>query len=91
MNVVIAYDVSDDRKRLRLATLLLQHGVRRQRSVFECELDGAALASLLERTSEIVELNHDVVHTFAQCATCLRDRKALGQAPVDLQEECWIV
>ncbi len=91
MNIVIAYDVSDDRQRFRLAALLSRYGVRLQRSVFECELDEAALAGLLEQAGEIVELNHDIVHAFTQCATCLQARKGLGQAPIGLREDYWIV
>jgi len=35
---LIAYDVEDDKQRLRISNLLEDYGVRVQRSVFECKL-----------------------------------------------------
>ena len=38
MIVLIAYDVTSDRRRSKIARLLANHGERIQYSVFECEL-----------------------------------------------------
>ena len=50
---VIAYDIPDDARRLKVARWLERFGQRRQYSVFECELSAAQLervkAGLLER------------------------------------------
>lgn len=48
---VVAYDISDDRRRLRLHRLLRGFGEPVQKSVFVCQLDGrrkAKLEQLLE-------------------------------------------
>ncbi|NLW36114.1 MAG: CRISPR-associated endonuclease Cas2, partial [Syntrophorhabdus aromaticivorans] len=34
--VVIAYDISDDKKRLEISDLLITYGIRVNKSVFEC-------------------------------------------------------
>lgn len=46
MRVVISYDISDDRRRNKIARLLEGYGYRVQYSVFECELDGRQLLKL---------------------------------------------
>lgn len=38
LNVLVMYDISDNKRRTKLAKLLLGYGVRIQKSVFQCEL-----------------------------------------------------
>ncbi len=49
MLYVVAYDVSDDRRRTRVAQALEGFGVRVQESVFECRLNSKGLV-LLQRS-----------------------------------------
>lgn len=46
---VIAYDIPDDSRRDKVATLLVSYGERVQLSVFECWLDGSQ-KSVCEKT-----------------------------------------
>lgn len=50
MNLLVAYDISDDARRLRIANTLSRHGLRVQRSVFDLEtrLD-------IDRFREVIE------------------------------------
>ena len=41
MFVVVAYDVADDRRRLRIMKMMQGHGEHVQESVFECDLKPA--------------------------------------------------
>ena len=56
VNWIVAYDVSDDDRRHRLATVLLRYGWRIQFSVFECELTDEALEEVLEDVSETIDV-----------------------------------
>ncbi|NMG82782.1 MAG: CRISPR-associated endonuclease Cas2 [Methanosarcinales archaeon] len=47
--VVISYDISDDKKRNKVANMLLDYGTRVQYSVFECLIDAKTLEKLVER------------------------------------------
>ena len=47
---VVAYDITDDRRRSKVADILLSHGARRRRSVF---LSGATTASALRMKDEV--------------------------------------
>ncbi len=91
MRVVVAYDVSEDRARARLAAVLCEVGIRLQRSVFECEVSAEQLEGIVERARELLDLNHDVMHVFRQCGPCGDAAVEIGQAPPDLDARYWIV
>lgn len=91
MIVLVAYDVSDDRDRSRLGMLLSHSGVRLQRSLFECDLNGQGIDYVLEKGRSLLALNRDVMHLFPQCEDCRKGRRSIGQAPGDLDEDYWIV
>jgi CRISPR-associated protein Cas2 len=46
---LVCYDISDDRRRLKLAKRIEQRCQRVQRSVFECPLDEKTLSKQLEK------------------------------------------
>jgi CRISPR-associated protein Cas2 len=68
---VIAYDISDDRRRARVAAILQTYGDRVQRSVFVCAIEAGLLAEARERISEIIDPETDSVYVFRQCAAML--------------------
>ena len=46
MRVVVSYDISDDKRRRKVATLMEGYGYRVQYSVFECDLSRKQLGEL---------------------------------------------
>ena len=74
LNVVVAYDVRDDGRRARLAAVLAAHGIRIQRSVFECLLDESTLAEILQSADRLLNNDHDTVHVFTSARRAGRSR-----------------
>ena len=91
LNVVVAYDVRDDGRRARLAAVLAAHGIRIQRSVFECLLDESTLAEILQSADRLLNNDHDTFHVFHQCETCRPKSHAAGQVSSALHELYWVV
>lgn len=91
IQAIVAYDVSANDDRARLAAYLSRRGVRLQRSVFQCRIEPDELDELLDAIVSIIDPATDVVHVFRQCSTCRDDSIEFGQAPVDLGVECWII
>jgi CRISPR-associated protein Cas2 len=91
MTVVIAYDISEDRSRARVAATLQQHGDRVQRSVFVCTLDTPTLSDLLTRLTEMINVDTDSVYALRQCVTCWDAVGVAGQASVDDEPYYWAV
>jgi len=77
--VVISYDISDDKKRNKVANMLLDYGTRVQHSVFECLIDTKTLENLVERLKPLPEKN-DSIRIYQICETCLKKVVLLGKA-----------
>lgn len=92
MQVVIAYDVSNDQARAKLVALLSSHGNRIQRSVFLCLLEQDDLDAVLLRSGELLDLDKDTLHVFRQCGNCHGDMVLMGQAGSGgMGDPFWIV
>jgi CRISPR-associated protein Cas2 len=91
MTVVITYDISEDRRRARVAATLQQYGDRVQRSVFVCALDTGQLSELLRLVTEMIDTATDSVYAFRQCAACWETVGVVGQATVDDEPYYWAV
>lgn len=87
--VVVAYDIPHDRRRARLHTLLLGYGEPVQRSVFECDLDDAALRALRRRIRRLLR-EGDSVRLYWLCAACAnRIDDGFGRA-ASPSSELWV-
>ena len=91
MRSVLAYDISDDRCRYRVAILLEQHGVKIQRSVYDLVVDDREVDGLMATLTGLIDFNRDVVHLLPECATCFERRQAYGQVHNPLDDAVWIV
>ena len=79
---LIAYDVQNDRCRTRIAKVLDGVGDRIQWSVFEADLDDAALVAVLQRLEPFVDPETDRVRVYTLCGVCAGHVLALGRADV---------
>lgn len=79
-NWVVAYDISDDRRRLRLANVLEDFGDRVQGSVFELILFGPELETLKARIIDEIEIGEDKVRLYPLCRDCSEKVIDLGVA-----------
>lgn len=73
MMYVISYDITDDKRRQRLAKYLESYGVRVQYSVFETELNEQQLNSLIKGIKKKIKLSEDTVRIYP-IQKDLRDR-----------------
>lgn len=81
--VVVAYDVADDARRARVATLLEDHGVRVQFSVFECLLRPREMQVLGARLRQVIDPSTDRVSLYALCRRCDDGVRRVGVPPAD--------
>lgn len=91
MRYMIAYDVSHDGDRARIAALLAAWGDRIQRSVFECTIETDELATLEREIGKLVDVQRDSVHFVPVCANCDDARRLFGQAFRPEETWCWVV
>jgi CRISPR-associated protein Cas2 len=78
MIVIIAYDITESRRRDKIANLLKNYGTRIQYSVFECELTPERLLSLQARLAAMIRPRLDRLHFYPLCKTCFAKAGSLG-------------
>ena len=67
---VIAYDISDDRRRTRLFKTLKQFGTPVQESVFECHLTSSQFSQMRLLVEQLIEPHADQVRFYNLCPKC---------------------
>lgn len=75
---VIAYDISDDKRRTKIHKLLLGFGAWTQYSLFECFLSRKDLAVLRVRLAEHVIATEDSIRFSPLCADCVSKVETVG-------------
>lgn len=70
--ILIVYDISDDRRRTRLHTLLLNYGSPVQYSVFECLLTENELGKMKKAIRGVIRPKKDNLRYYTLCENCLQ-------------------
>lgn len=91
LNVLVSYDISDDRRRNRLAKILKDYGIRVQYSVFELQVNDSQLAKLLGQVASVINTGDDNVRYYTLCAGCVKKVIVQGQNNEAFVEEEYII
>jgi CRISPR-associated protein Cas2 len=70
MLYLVAYDITHRRRLARVAKILKRYGVRRQKSIFLCEITPEQLALLLVQLRTAIRPSTDKVRIYRLCETC---------------------
>ncbi|NMC87250.1 MAG: CRISPR-associated endonuclease Cas2 [Candidatus Moranbacteria bacterium] len=68
---VIAYDISDDSRRLKIAQMLERRGRKVNRSVFECFMGEKEYAELKKSLAQLVNKDEDIILYYRLCRECI--------------------
>ena len=79
---VLAYDVVDDKRRLKVAKMLERVGDRVQYSVFEVYLTSPELDKLIKRLGKVLNADEDSLRVYALCGGCRGRVQTVGKAAV---------
>jgi CRISPR-associated protein Cas2 len=78
MHFVVAYDIVQDRRRVKVMNTIKNFGLRVQYSVFECELTMQQATLLLDRLRAVIDRRHDRVHMYPLCDACFFRSQSIG-------------
>jgi CRISPR-associated protein Cas2 len=82
MRTVIAFDVSEDRRRYRLVKVLKAYATRVQKSVFEApDLPRAAYLRMRSQAERIVDPKTDSLRYYVLCGSCVDRVEHYGAGP----------
>jgi CRISPR-associated protein Cas2 len=89
--VVVVYDIPDDKRRLKLATLLEGYGYRVQHSVFECFIKRDEMVRLHQRVSRLVDASADNVRFYWLTPQAMSQTLTVGSLPPEPPPTVYIV
>jgi len=91
MFVVVSYDISEDKRRERVAKELENYGNRVQYSVFECSLQEDKLKEMCKKLASLIEGAEDSLRIYHLCESCLKKVKIYGTGEISKDEDFYII
>jgi len=82
MFIIVSYDITDDRRRNRISTILGNYGNRAQFSVFECDIEKAQLEKLKKNIDKVIDYKEDSVRFYCMCESCYSKIITWGKKPL---------
>jgi len=89
--LVVAYDITDDKRRNRIAKVLEDYGDRVQYSVFECNIARKHFLRMRDRLEKIMNPDEDSIIFYHLCRSCEIEIERMGVEKGRLSEEDYIV
>ena len=90
MLILISYDISDDKKRTRLAKRLKDFGPRVQKSVFEADVKKDELIKLKKILTKTKLEKGDSIRLYKLCAECRKNIIIWGEGEVTGDKDFYI-
>ncbi|MGB9498187.1 MAG: CRISPR-associated endonuclease Cas2 [Dissulfuribacterales bacterium] len=76
---MITYDITDPKRLRKMHAFLKEYGINTQKSVFECDIDDAALKVIRVFCREKLDLKEDQVRIYKICSRCINKVNISGQ------------
>lgn len=75
---LVAYDIREPKRLIKIAKTCEDFGVRIQYSVFECRLEADAFDRFWNKLNEIIDPQTDRITAYKVCTACARDIRDAG-------------
>ena len=91
MNMIVAYDIANPKRLNKVAKIMLDYGVRVQKSIFEVTVNDRIFAEMKTRVEEVIVPEDDGVKYFPVCVKCAGTVEIIGQGQfTDPDQEFYI-
>jgi CRISPR-associated protein Cas2 len=91
MFYVVAYDIPDDKRRLKLFKAMHHFGRPVQRSVFECALDNAEKEIMISTIRKHIEPDEDKVTVYSLCSVCKGMSTSFGTGTISSEPDVVVI
>jgi CRISPR-associated protein Cas2 len=85
IQVVVAYDIVENRRRNKVAKCLEGYGVRVNYSVFECVLKARKLTQMKKELKPLLDPKTDSIRIYRLCKQCIGQTEEMGRGPVGFE------
>lgn len=76
--IVVAYDITDDRRREKICSIISHYGNRVNYSVFECFLKDKEIQKLKKKIEKYLKKDEDIILYYYLCKDCLEKIERVG-------------
>ena len=91
MNMIVAYDIADERRLARVAKIVKDYGIRVQKSIFEVTVNDGVFAEMKGRIEDVIVEDEDGVKYFPLCEKCAGTVEIIGKGIfTDPDEEYYV-
>ncbi len=81
-NIVVVYDIVDNKTRRIVGDILEGFGKRVNRSVFECQIKSSKQRKRLEESLQReINIKYDSLRIYTICSNCMQSSTVLGKEP----------
>lgn len=87
MRYVIAYDITDDKRRKKVHETLKSYGAWKEYSVFEVRLDDTTMLNLENKIKDIIDNDKDKVRIYPLCERCEKKIEDWGMDMPDVKKK----
>ena len=77
-HIIVAYDISDDKRRGKVRDILENYGIRVQYSLFECRLKPDDVLKLKFYLKNLINKEEDRIHFYRLCLDCYGKIERIG-------------
>ena len=91
MLIVVAYDVSNQKRLAKVARVCEDYGCRVQYSIFECHLEPEAFNEFWLKLLEIIDEDEDRIVAYRLDARCARETETAGRMVCAEKVVCYLV
>ena len=88
MLTIICYDITDNRRRSKVARLLEGWGERVQESVFECHISATQQRQIISDIAQLIDAEQDKVRYYALCGKDRNKVNVMGQGHLTREIAC---
>lgn len=88
---VVAYDISDDKRRTKLHKALKRYGKAIQFSAFECLVTSKEFAMMIETIHRLLEKDKDKLRIYTLCDSCYVKIMNLGTGRIAQEQHTIVV
>jgi CRISPR-associated protein Cas2 len=78
LQVVVAYDITDDKRRNKIAKCIEGYGMRVNYSVFECVLKPSGFKQLKKSLEKLLNSDEDTIRIYQLCKDCIKKVTVMG-------------
>ena len=91
MQIIVVYDISENKRRERLRKVLLRFGNPVQKSVFECDLTQRQIEKMERVIRGMMLPSEDNIRYYKICKMCAGEAEVFGGKPLAETKGAYIV